>query len=238
VAGKASSVVEMGGLKLGKLTVLAREPRKDRRVWWRCRRECGREVVCRGDQLRSFRIKSCGSKGCIVFPPRERRSVEIDLTARCWHAMRQRCENPNADNFAWYGGRGITICARWAEFENFVADMGVRPSIDHTIDRVDVNGNYDPGNCVWATKDEQRRNQRRTIYLDEAGARIKLIDVIDRLGETIVTYEGRRMSVIEVCGANGIPRNVIYTRIKLGWSLADALSVPVRPKKPNRAKAA
>jgi hypothetical protein len=73
--------------------------------------------------------------------------------------MRTRCENPKATKYAIYGGRGITVCARWDSFENFLTDMGERPE-GLTLDRIDVNGNYEPGNCRWATAKEQRANQR------------------------------------------------------------------------------
>lgn len=73
--------------------------------------------------------------------------------------MRQRCENPNTPKFAHYGGRGIKVCDRWQSFENFAADMGERPK-GTTLDRIDVNGNYESSNCRWATHLEQRHNRR------------------------------------------------------------------------------
>lgn len=122
--------------------------------------------------------------------------------------MIARCEDPKNRSYANYGGRGIKLCARWRRsFKMFMADMGPRPSSEHSIDRINVNGHYEPGNCRWVTDKEQRRNLRRTVFVEIDGRREKLVELTERLG-----LNGQR----------------VYERLKLGWSLEDALTVPLR----------
>lgn len=98
-----------------------------------------------------------------------------------WVAMHNRCGNPKCETYDLYGGRGIKVCGRWDAFENFYADMGDRPA-GTSLDRIDVNGNYEPGNCRWATRNQQSRNMRTNVWVTLDGERICFSDACKRLG--------------------------------------------------------
>ena len=157
----ASVAMEMTGKTFGRLTILARaENSSSGKVQWSARCECGALVVVKADRLRSGMTRSCG---CIKreMKPRLRHGWSHKSEHTIWMSMRQRCENKNNKAYARYGGRGIVVCERWHVFENFMADMGPRPSEDHSIDRIDNDRGYEPDNCRWATRSQQVRNSRK-----------------------------------------------------------------------------
>lgn len=176
-----------------------------RRWWVRC--DCGAEKAVCQSELRSGKTKSCG---CL------RRQIQISANMthgynrarkpapiyRTWCLMLGRCRNKKLPEFKNYGGRGIKVCDRWHRFENFLADMGEKPG-GLTLDRIDNNGDYEPGNCRWATRKQQTRNTRRNLML---------------------TYAGKTMCLADWASELGINRGTLWSRIKMGWSLERAFS--------------
>ena len=163
----------MVGRRIGRLTVIERaDTHPQYGVRWLCSCVCGATCVVAGSALRSKRKRSCG---CLAKDTARERQLTAPTgftarlthgqtgtpTWRSWSSMRLRCNNPNATGFERYGGRGIKVCARWSKFENFLADMGKRPSLKYSIDRVDNEGNYEPSNCRWATALTQSNNTRK-----------------------------------------------------------------------------
>jgi hypothetical protein len=169
--------VDLVGKVFGKLTVLEFVGRPTNGTsgdsLWRCRCECGKESIPYGYNLRHGKSKSCG---CTIAPALLRSNITHGKyhtpERRVWTGVKTRCFNPREKTWPYYGGRGITVCDRWLGedgFSNFLDDMGARPSPQHSIERKDVNGNYEPDNCVWATRKEQMRNKRNTLKIVHRG---------------------------------------------------------------------
>ena len=179
---------------------------------WLCRCRCGIEKVIVGISLTSGATKSCGCK----------RAYSIGLGARrhgmtgtkvhnTWKSMIQRCTDQRADSFPRYGGRGITVCERWRTFENFYADMGAPPTLRHSIERRNNNGNYEPDNCCWATLKEQQNNRSDNRFM---------------------TIGAATMTIQQWADSTGVPGSRIRKRLDAGYEPAHALNDPLWPNTP------
>jgi hypothetical protein len=164
------ALINLIGKRFGRLEVISRHPEKlNGLVSWVCRCDCGENCIVRGHHLRGALQISCGcfrneltrekGKASATHGHFRNRSVTPERVA--YHGMMQRCYDPKYTNFKYWGGRGIKVCDRWRNsFVDFLADMGPRPSEAHSIDRYpDPDGNYEPGNCRWATRIQQRANR-------------------------------------------------------------------------------
>lgn len=160
---------DLTGKQFTRLTALRRTDEKaGGKYLWICLCQCGREVLVASSSLLIGNTRSCGCLKLEMARKRGRASKThghtINGTAttewRLWHAMRNRCQNPSNKDFKYWGARGIKVCDRWQTFENFLADVGLKPHPSLSLDRIDNDGNYEPGNVRWATAKQQVANRR------------------------------------------------------------------------------
>lgn len=202
--------IDMTGKKFGRLTVIKRYGlSKDGDITWECVCECGGKRTARGKGLRYGFIKSCGCLPVeMVINKNTTHGLSHDPEYSIYCGIKSRCYNKNYHGYKTYGGRGIIMCKRWIDsYENFILDMGKRPSLKHSVDRIDNNGPYSPENCRWATRKEQGNNTSKNY-------RIK--------------YMGMDMTLHQWSEHLGINYGTLHSRIRCGWSDEDALLKPVR----------
>lgn len=170
------------GLRFGRLVTTAIVGRaNDGHKVWECACDCGAVVTRRSNSLSARKTPSCG---CAASEIHSAHGMRSSREYSSWRSAKDRCTNDKCKDFPEYGGRGISMCAEWLDsFECFFSCMGVRPE-NTTLDRIDVNGNYEPGNCVWATHQQQIRNRRKSTYATWRGTKTHLSIVAAELGIT------------------------------------------------------
>jgi len=221
--------LDLTGQRFGRLTVLSFVglDRRGKRLWSsRC--DCGGSAVSRAGALRRGVSRSCGClrrealaagaarRHAAAGPPRKRvsqgRKGEYATPERmAWEDMQRRCTNPQRRDYHRYGGRGIRVCERWTGSDGyaaFLADMGRKPRRGYSLERRNVDGNYEPANCCWATAREQQRNRRNNHR---------------------VTLGNETRCLVEWCERLGMKLATVCARIQRGWDGARALTTPVAP---------
>lgn len=197
------------GQKFGRLTALKyceSVPRYGAQWLWQC--DCGGQKIAVAAKVKAGQVLSCG---CL----KQTHGLSKIPEYFAWKTLRARCFNTKSTSFKNYGGRGVIVCDRWnygegglSGFECFIKDMGRRPSPEHSIERVDVDGNYCLENCIWATDEVQSRNKRNNV---------------------MVSYKGETMIISDAIRAGGNnPISTVYSRLERGWSLDDAIETPSR----------
>ena len=220
---------DLAGERFGRLVVQTMVPKaaKGERLKWNCLCDCGQAFVTSAHALQQGNTQSCGclrvdrstqqlrelglvGKADVLAAAHKgatRHGMHLTKTYRAWNAMKNRCFNPKTQGYEHYGARGITVCDKWMSFEGFLEDMGEAP-VGMTLDRYpDVNGNYELGNCRWASNEEQQNNKRNS---------------------RLIEYRGEVKTVAQWERELGYKRGFILKRLDRGWSIEDAFSPPSR----------
>ncbi|GAB6728147.1 hypothetical protein [Streptococcus uberis] len=190
------------GQRFGRLLVIERLPQKPyTKATYKCKCDCGNEIVVRSSNLATGHSTSCG---CLV---RKHGLAKKERLYNIWVGMRQRCNNESSKDYPKYGGRGIEICDEWNDylsFRNWATSNGYSDNL--SIDRIDVNGNYEPSNCRWADYKTQANNQSNNH---------------------LITFNGRTKNIKQWSEETGISNVTILTRLTRGWSIDRSLTTKV-----------
>lgn len=209
--------IDLTGQRFGRLTVVSLAGRtKDGRAKWLCQCDCGNMHIARGSHLRSGNIQSCGCyRKEVLNSCLQQRIDKTDGHSKIrlyviWQGMRMRCNNPQNGHYSSYGGRGIRICQEWDSWDEFYKwAMAHGYSDNLTIDRIDVNGDYEPENCRWVNYVAQANNTTRNIRC---------------------TFQGETHTVSEWAQMKKMSASTLRARLRTGWSVERALTEPVKKK--------
>lgn len=202
-------LVDLTGQRFGRLTVLSRAENVGKQTAWLCRCDCGNEKIVLSCNLKTGNTLSCGCRWADIVPKinkevNTRHGDSNSKLHKTWVNMRYRCYNPNCKSYGNYGGRGITICEEWETYENFRDWSLANGFAEHlSIDRIDVDGNYEPSNCRWVSDKTQQNNKRTNRNL---------------------SYNGETHTLSEWAEITGIHWTTLKARIDLGWSTKDILT--------------
>ena len=214
---RARSVPTIPGKRFGRLTILS----KARPVFYRgnrinrsrCRCICGAMLVVKNSALKTGNTSSCG---CLQRERQMRAVLKHGFSSKgkkapeyqAWAHMIQRCYNKKDQGYRNYGNRGISVCAAWRlSFSRFIKDVGRRPSEHHSLDRINNDLGYSPGNVRWATRSQQARNTRHNVYL---------------------THAGKRLCIQEWSAVSGMRKGTIVSRLRRGWTVSETLTLGLR----------
>jgi hypothetical protein len=211
-------LIDLTGQRFGILTVIRRdENNKWNETTWLCQCDCGKEKKLTYGKLVLRKQQSCG---CLRKPPNvTKHGLRNHKLYYLWSGMKQRCYNKNHCRYSDYGGRGIEVCKEWTNakngftnFYNWAISNGYDESAGYrkcTLDRIDVNGNYEPNNCRWITQKEQNNNKRNNV---------------------ILSYNGKTHNITEWCNILNLTQSAIRHRLERGWSVEKTLSTPLIKK--------
>lgn len=219
------------GKKIGKLTLMERIDTEN----WKCKCECGNEVIKKAQTLKTAAIRESKNTTCGCYFHGE--AAKNTRLHRTWCSMKRRCYNPNAAYYNLYGGRGIKVCNEWQEYLNFkewALNNGYTDNL--TIDRIDSNGNYEPDNCRWVDWKVQQNNRRNNKYFEgksfeeiskETGIKIKTLYERNRRGLELVKpikepisiiLNGEKITLLKLSEDLNIPIKTLYARYERGCS--------------------
>lgn len=200
-------------MKYSKLTFIEARGTRNHYRMWLCQCDCGTIKEFYASNVKYGRSKSCG---CLTLTNKPAMTHGMSKTPiyHTWNTMLSRCKNRNSTGFRKYGAKGILVCDEWSSFEQFYADMGDKPTPHHTLDRIDPTGHYEPSNCRWATQKEQQNNRGNNHR---------------------ITLQGRTQTLMQWCEEFGIGHTTVLRRIKVGWEVEDALTMPLQKGGPKPA---
>lgn len=210
-----SKLINLTGMKFGKLTVVRRGDSHttasgQRVTMWECKCECGNSLVVSASNLRTGHSKSCGCGNLARhYVHGDCADGKVDRLYSIWSQMVRRCYDERCDKYSLYGARGISVCDEWKDdyvaFREWANLNGYEKRL--SIDRIDVNGNYTPANCRWATQKTQSNNTRRNVFIE---------------------YNGEKKTLSEWAEFAGIPYKTFYYRMRKGWEIDRAINTPLR----------